>query len=104
MEISSSIILDDINFDFFKKGNWDSKGNRFAWQIGAMFTNPILFKNMTLKTEYTLLRPYVFSHYGLTEYSLTYTNNGDFLGMDLQPNSTRFAASLDYLFNRQSNY
>jgi hypothetical protein len=40
----------------------------------------------------------MFSHPGIGE-ALTYSNNGYLLGTDIQPNSTRFSAELNYSFS-----
>lgn len=93
--INGSAIFDDINFDRLFKGEWTGHNNGFAWQTGISLTNPILPENLILNLEYLQLRPYIFSHWGYKE-SLTYTNNGYLLGVDLQPNSTRFSVDLLY--------
>lgn len=98
MEISGNIVFDDIKFDVLAKGNFANISNRSAWQIGIMLTNPVLFNNSDFKIEYVQIRPYVFSHPGVGE-SLTYTNNGNLLGINLQPNSTRFSLQFDYMFS-----
>jgi hypothetical protein len=98
IEISSSIVLDDINLETWSKGEWTAYNNRLAWQAGAIITDPIIFDNISLKLEYLQIRPYTFSHFGINE-ALTYTNNGHFLGVDLQPNSTRFSAECRYIFS-----
>ncbi len=97
--INGSAIFDDINFDRLFKGEWAGHNNGFAWQTGMSLTNPILPENLILNLEYLQLRPYIFSHWGFKE-SLTYTSNGYLLGVDLQPNSTRF--SLDLLYDLSS--
>ncbi len=98
MELSSSIIFDDINFSYLFKGEWARNNNGNEWQVGMMLTDPIIFKDMTLKLEYLQIRPYTFSHPGIGE-ALTYSNNGYLLGTDLQPNSARFSADLNYRFS-----
>ena len=50
---------------------------------------------MIINFEYLQLRPYIFSHWGYKE-SLTYTNNGYLLGVDLNPNSTLLSLNLSY--------
>ncbi len=95
MEFSASMIFDDINFSWLSKGEWTRYNNGNEWQAGVMLANPFMPENMTLKVEYLQIRPYTFSHPGVGE-ALTYTNNGYLLGTDLQPNSTRFSAELNY--------
>ena len=98
MELSSSIIFDDINFSYLFKGEWARNNNGNEWQVGLMLTDPILFEDMTFKLEYLQIRPYTFSHPGIGE-ALTYSNNGYLLGTNLQPNSTRLSAEINYRFN-----
>lgn len=96
LEISSSIIFDDINFKYlFRKKGWDRSNNGNEWQVSSMITSPILPDDFTLKLELTQIRPYMFSHPGIGE-ALTYTNNGYLLGTDMQPNSSRISAEADY--------
>ncbi len=98
MELSSSIIFDDINFSYLFKGEWARNNNGNEWQVGMMLTDPIIFKDMTIKLEYLQIRPYTFSHPGIDE-ALTYSNNGYLLGTGLQPNSARFSTKLNYRFS-----
>ena len=95
MELSSSIIFDDINFGRLFKGEWAASNNSTEWQAGTMITSPLLPEDFTLIIEYMQARPYIFSHPGIGE-ALTYTNNGYLLGTDLQPNSTRLSTRLTY--------
>ena len=102
MELSSSIIFDDINFSYLFKGEWARNNNGNEWQVGLMLTDPIIFNDMTIKLEYLQIRPYTFSHPGIGE-ALTYSNNGYLLGTDLQPNSARFSTELNYRFSSRIN-
>lgn len=102
LELSSSIIFDDINFSYLFKGEWSRNNNGNEWQAGLMLTDPILFNDMTFKLEYLQIRPYTFSHPGIGE-ALTYSNNGYLLGTDLQPNSARLSAELSYRFTPRLN-
>jgi len=95
MELSSSIIFDDINFGRLFKGEWAASNNSTEWQAGTMITSPLLPEDFTLIIEYMQARPYIFSHPGIGE-ALTYTNNGYLLGTNMQPNSTRLSARLTY--------
>ena len=101
LEISSSIIFDDINFSYLFKGEWARSNNGEEWQTGVIITSPILPNDMVVKLEYMQARPYIFSHPGIGE-ALTYTNNGYLLGSDLQPNSTRFSTDINYRFSARS--
>jgi hypothetical protein len=96
LEVSGCFIFDDIRSSNWFEGKWNAVQNRVAWQSGVMLTSPVLPDNFTLKIEYMQLRPYVFSHFGMTASALTYTNNGYFIGADLNPNSTRLSAEINY--------
>ncbi len=96
IELSASMIFDDILYSALFKGEFDRVDNRSAWQAGLILTGPIIPSNTTLKIEYIQIRPYTFSHPGLGE-SLTYTNNSYILGTNLQPNSTSLSAEFSYL-------
>ena len=98
-ELSASIIFDDINFKkLFEHNGWERSNNGIEWQAGTMLAWPLLPEELSIKMEYTQARPYIFSHPGIGE-SLTYTNNGYLLGADMQPNSTRLSAEIDYRFS-----
>ncbi len=101
--LNASAIFDDINFSRLFKGEWSGHNNGFAWQGGVSLTAPIIFDNMMVNIEYLQLRPYIFSHPGYRE-SLTYTNNGYLLGVDLQPNSTQLSVNLIYNFNDRLSF
>lgn len=98
IETSVSIIFDDINFSYLFHNGWAKYNNGEEWQAGVILTDPIIFRDMTIRLEYLQIRPYTFSHPGGGE-SLTYTNNGFMLGTGLQPNSARLSAELDYRFS-----
>ncbi|MCL5031103.1 MAG: hypothetical protein M1480_19020 [Bacteroidetes bacterium] len=101
LEVSSSIIFDDINFSYLFQGEWARSNNGEEWQAGAMITSPLIPDDMVIKLEYMQARPYIFSHPGIGE-ALTYTNNGYLLGSDLQPNSTRFSTDISYRISARS--
>jgi hypothetical protein len=100
LELTATIMLDDLELGNYFKGEWNDIQNKFAFSSGLMLTSPLIFRNLTLTAEYGLLRPYMFSHAGIGE-ALTATNNGFMLGMDLQPNSMFFSLTAEYrLFSR----
>ncbi len=98
MEVSASMIWDDILFSVLFKGEFDRINNRSTWKTGLILTNPVMPQNLDLKIEYQQIRPFTFSHPGIGE-ALTYTNNSYLLGTDVPPNSTVFRAELNYLLN-----
>lgn len=95
LEINATLLLDDLNYDSFLKGKWNTSENRIAAQLGFYLSSPVFFPNTTFKFEFLKLRPYMFSHVGLGE-SLTYTNNSYMLGSDIQPNSGRISFELNH--------
>jgi len=98
LEISSIINFDDINFNTIGSEGFGSIQTRYAWQTNLIISNPILPENLSASLDYLIIRPYVFTHFGIGE-SLTYTNNGFMLGPNLQPNSIEFSLRLNYIFN-----
>jgi hypothetical protein len=98
LEISSIINFDDIKFNTIRSEGFGSIQTRYAWQTNLIITNPILPENLTMGFDFVIIRPYVYSHYGMGE-SLTYTNNGYVLGPDLQPNSIDISVRLNYIMN-----
>ncbi len=95
VEFSASILFDDINFDKIFKGKWSTINNGSGWQIGAFITNPLTWKRLSIKIDYMQFRPFLFTHPGLPG-ALTYTNNGELIGADLQPNSTRISIESNF--------
>lgn len=102
MMLNATAIFDDINFGRLFKGEWAGHNNGFAWQMGISLASPLLPHNLFIDLEYLQLRPYIFSHWGYKE-SLTYTNNGYMLGVNLHPNSTRFAFDVQYNLTSRIN-
>jgi hypothetical protein len=97
-EISSIINFDDIKFNTIGAEGFGSIQTRYAWQTNLIISNPVLPENLSLSLDYVIIRPYVFTHFGIGE-SLTYTNNGYLLGPNLQPNSIEFSLRLNYILN-----
>jgi hypothetical protein len=92
---NGTIMFDDINFNYLLKGDWSTSSNSAVYQTGLRLAYPFMIKNSLLDIEYTIVRPYAFSHYGL-ERPLSYTNNGYQLGLGIPPNSTVVSLSFDY--------
>ncbi len=97
-EFVSSVTFDDLNFNLWGDGSWNTQNNRLAWQAGLNLTYPYIFKNMLLNIDYVQIRPFTFSHPEIGE-SLTYTNNGNPLGVNLQPNSTALTIKATYFYS-----
>jgi len=100
LEFNGTITFDDINFNFLKKDEWNSAGNRIAWQIGFAITAPLLLEKLSLYGDHVQIRPYTYSHPNGGEV-LTYTNNSFPLGLDLQPNTAITSLKIVYDFNEK---
>lgn len=97
IQINSTYVMDDINFEFYFSEKWNHKSNRNMWQAGVKLTHPILPSQLSLSLEYLQIRPFTFSHPGL-QTGLAYTNNGTILSADIEPNSTLLSVNIDYSF------
>ncbi len=102
IELSISSIIDDIDFGKISKGEWFDNSHGLVLQSAIFLTDPILPENTDFIVEYTLLRPYTFSHPGYYD-QLTYTNNGYMLGAPLEPNSTKINSLIRYRFSPSIN-
>ncbi len=94
-----SLLIDDLNFSTLGDKN-DPKGNdnKFGYQVGLNYSQPLGINDLTAKLEYTLLDPFVYSHRSNMS---NYTNWGISIGHSLPPNSDEIAFELDYnLTNR----
>lgn len=99
LEVMGNVIFDDINFNLWGSGAWNTPNNRLAWQIDFNLAYPILPKKFMLLVDYTQVRPFTFTHPEINE-SLSYTNNGFPLGTYLNPNSIALSFKLNYFLNK----
>lgn len=90
--VQGSFLVDDLEFSTLFKNNAKIT-NKFAYQIGLMWANAFTIPNLDLKTEYTHLDPFVYTH---VSNKTNYTNWGLPLGHHLEPNSDEIALKLDY--------
>lgn len=95
INIYSSFLMDDIHFSYLTKDGGNYRQNRWAYQIGFNVTNPVIFQNIVLSSEYSVIRPYTLSHPGIGE-ALSYTNNSYPLGINMEPNSTLWSTKITY--------
>lgn len=98
--ISSAINFDDLNFKTLGSEGFGSIQNRFSWQFNLDFTHPLILENMKMSLDFIEFRPYMYTHFGSGESTL-YTNNGYFLGPDLEPNSYKISVNLLYYFSKE---
>lgn len=92
LALQGSFLVDDLEFSTLFKNNAKIT-NKFAYQIGLMWANAFTIPNLDLKTEYTHLDPFVYTH---VSNKTNYTNWGLPLGHHLEPNSDEIALKLDY--------
>jgi len=61
LNVYSQILFDEITMKemFGSNGYW---ANKYAFQIGAKYFNAFKIPNLTLQTEYNMVRPYTYSH------------------------------------------
>lgn len=95
LNLYSTFLLDDINFQYITKYEGNFWQNRWAYQIGAEIAHPLMPENVKFTTEYSVIRPYTLSHTGVNG-DLAYTNNGYPLGINMEPNSTLWSTQLSY--------
>lgn len=92
LAVQGSFLADDIEFSTLFENN-SKTTNKFAWQLGLLWTDAFTIPNLELRTEYTKLDPYVYSH---VSNKSTYTNWNLPLGHHLPPNSDEIAVKFDY--------
>lgn len=95
--LQGTLLIDDLNFSTIFSNERDNgkpaNDNRFAWQLGAIWTDAFTLPNLNLTTEYTRLNPFVYTHR---------TNKSQYtiwtlpLGHNLPPNSDEIALKLSY--------
>lgn len=96
MELTGSLIFDDINFEFLQPGKFQKINNRFSFMGGLLYI-PEFANRLTAGLTCYFVRPYTFSHPGKGE-NLVYTNNSFPLGINVKPNSEMINLHLDYQF------
>jgi len=99
LAVQGSFLVDDLEFSTLFKSNAKIT-NKFAYQIGLMWANAFTIPNLDLKTEYTHLDPFVYTH---VSNKTNYTNWGLPLGHHLEPNSDEVALKLDYNITNRFN-
>lgn len=99
LAVQGSFLVDDLEFSTLFKSNAKIT-NKFAYQIGLMWANAFTIPNLDLKTEYTHLDPFVYTH---VSNKTNYTNWGLPLGHHLEPNSDEAALKLDYNITNRVN-
>jgi hypothetical protein len=91
LELTGTIVFDDLHFPEFFKPRWY---NRYAYQIGAMLTDPLFVPNAVLVIEYTRVKPFVYAHDRSREN--TYTSLNSLLGPRIGPNADSWFVRAEY--------
>ncbi len=92
LELAGTIVFDDLHFQEFFKSRWY---NRYAYQLGAMLTEPLFLPDMSLMLEYTRVKPFVYAHDRSREN--TYTSLNSLLGPRIGPNADSWFIRADYM-------
>lgn len=99
LSVQGSFLVDDLEFSTLFEDN-AKVTNKFAYQLGLMWANAFTVQNLDLKSEYTHLDPFVYTH---VSNKTNYTNWGLPLGHHLEPNSDEIALKLDYNITNRLN-
>ncbi|MFC2093836.1 capsule assembly Wzi family protein [Bacteroidota bacterium] len=104
LSFQASVLIDDLNFDNLFGGTYldgsPALDNKFAWQVGTLWTDALWITNLTAALEYTRLNPFVYTH---ETNKSQYTNWTLPLGHDLPPNSDEIALKLSYDITHRLN-
>lgn len=102
--VQGSLLIDDLNFSTMFKNENETGGlgndNRFAWQLGVIWTDAFTLPNLSFTAEYTRINPFVYTH--RTNKS-QFTNWSLPLGHNLPPNSDEVAFKFSYDFTNRLN-
>ncbi|MEO6693997.1 MAG: capsule assembly Wzi family protein [Ignavibacteria bacterium] len=99
LALQGSLLVDDLEFSTLFKSNAKIT-NKFAFQFGALWSDAFTIPNLELKTEYTHLDPFVYTH---VSNKSSYTNWSLPLGHHLEPNSDEIAVKLNYNITNRLN-
>ncbi|MEO8666121.1 MAG: capsule assembly Wzi family protein [Ignavibacteria bacterium] len=99
VSVQASLLVDDLEFSTLFKDN-SKITNKFAYQLGVLWSDAFTLPNLELKTEYTKLDPFVYTH---VSNKTTYTHWDLPLGHHLPPNSDEVAVKLNYDITNRVN-
>lgn len=91
LELTGTIVFDDLHFPEFFKPRWY---NRYAYQVGMMIVDPLFVPDVSLKVEYTRVKPFVYAHDRSREN--TYTSLNSLLGPRIGPNADSWFVRAEY--------
>ena len=76
--------------------------NKTAYQLGALWYSPLGINDLSFTTEYTRIRPYVYSHSNNTNDS--YSSYGVLVGHRIGPNADEIMTRLSYNLNARVRF
>lgn len=94
LELEATVLIDET-LDIFDPEKFT---NKTAYQIGAMTYSPFNIPNFSFAIEYTLIRPYVYTH---TMPYNTYSSWEQPLGHSMGPNSDQIYINAAYNFSNR---
>ncbi len=83
-EVRGEGVVDDVVASLIGKGYWS---NKFAWQYGFMWSNPLGIADLDLMAEGTRIEPYTFSHFNQQN---TFSSSTTLLSNHIGPNSISY--------------
>jgi hypothetical protein len=92
MELSGTLLMDDIHFSEFFKNRWY---NRNAYQFGVLLTDPLFFPNADIAVQWTRVEPYTFAHDRSRDDN--YSSLGRILGPEIGPNADAWSFRAQYI-------
>ena len=94
LELQGTFFLDENILSNLQ--NFDSYKNKTAYQLGAFWYEAFTINNLSLKLEYTKIRPFVYSHVDIQN---TYTAWETNMGHPIGPNADEIFSELAYNVN-----
>ena len=91
--------IDEFSMSQFLKG--ETGRNQLGFTIGGSVYEPAGINNLTLRTEYTGILPWVYSNFIQTQ---TYTSSDYLLGHYIGQNSSQIFLQADYKYNAQLGF
>ena len=94
LELQATFLLDENILS--NLGDLEKYTNKTAYQLGAFWYQPLGINDLSLITEYTKIRPYVYTHFNIQN---NYTAFGVNLGHRMGPNADELMFRSNYNFN-----
>ena len=94
--VYGQLVLDEFSLNDLKQNN-GSWANKFGYQLGYKIFNAFGFENLTLQTEYNLVRPYTYAHHNPQQ---NYAHYNQPLAHPLGANFSEFLILTNYKWKR----